>query len=117
MLISPKGIHTIWDRQWRAIVQTLYSPGAVQEGVQRISLILRYLRGFSTLQKRVRLVHEQQQPLPASLRPLEEFVNFSDSIPPERGDVTARQYRELQPGVLRETLREHRLARAGGTVQ
>ena len=95
----------------------MYSPGAIQEGIQRIPLIFRYLRRFPTLQERVRLVHEKQQPLATRLRPLEELVDLRDGIPPQGRDVASGQYRELEPGVLREAFREHGLARARRSVE
>mmetsp|Transcript_7260 Transcript_7260/g.10701 ORF Transcript_7260/g.10701 Transcript_7260/m.10701 type:complete len:200 (+) Transcript_7260:171-770(+) len=78
---------------------------AIQKCVEGIALIfrdvsVRFVFLISTLQKRVRLVHEQQQTASTGMRPIEQFVQFRHSIATERGNITTRQNRVFQIRVL-----------------
>mmetsp|Transcript_15390 Transcript_15390/g.36716 ORF Transcript_15390/g.36716 Transcript_15390/m.36716 type:complete len:337 (+) Transcript_15390:1461-2471(+) len=89
----------------------------IEEGIQRIALVLGNFGSLATLKEGVGLVNEQEQPAPRGFGPLKKLVKLRDGVSTQWRNVTTREDGIVQSRLLRQSSSEHGFACTGRAVQ
>eukprot|EP00051_Salpingoeca_urceolata_P035457 m.29716 g.29716 ORF g.29716 m.29716 type:complete len:301 (-) comp9244_c0_seq1:973-1875(-) len=96
-----------------------WGAGAVEKGAQGVAVVLGHFCAMCTTlaQKRIGLVHKQQDTLVRGFRPVKHTVQLRDSRLSQRSDIAASKDGVVKTTLLSEATGKHCLAGSGGSMQ